>query len=259
MPRSWATRPRLPRRSRRCSTPARPICGRQSSPSATTATDRARAPARCCKTSLVREHGVTDACCAPGRPHDPDVPAALGVDSTLSTPGTAPATLVYLPGGLFGMGDDSVWAYSDDGEGPVHEVEVRPLLGRRLHGQQRPLRRVRRRHRPSHRRRAVRVVVRVRRVPARRLPRHRAVGNAPWWRQVYGADWRHPEGPHSDLDGRADHPVVHVSWNDAARVLRVDGHPPADRGGVGVRGARRPRAAPRSRGATTSSPTASTA
>ncbi len=31
-----------------------------------------------------------------------------------------------------------------------------------------------------------------------------------------GADWRHPEGPQSDVVGRPDHPVVHVSWHDAA-------------------------------------------
>jgi formylglycine-generating enzyme len=37
----------------------------------------------------------------------------------------------------------------------------------------------------------------------------------PWWVGVRGADWRHPEGPHSDTLGREDHPVVHVSWNDA--------------------------------------------
>jgi formylglycine-generating enzyme required for sulfatase activity len=37
----------------------------------------------------------------------------------------------------------------------------------------------------------------------------------PWWYGVRGADWAHPGGPKSDLDGRDDHPVVHVSWNDA--------------------------------------------
>jgi formylglycine-generating enzyme required for sulfatase activity len=42
-----------------------------------------------------------------------------------------------------------------------------------------------------------------------------SVPYAPWWRQVFGADWSHPEGPQSDLAGRADHPAVHVSWNDA--------------------------------------------
>jgi formylglycine-generating enzyme len=37
----------------------------------------------------------------------------------------------------------------------------------------------------------------------------------PWWLAVRGADWRHPQGPLSDISDRADHPVVHVSWNDA--------------------------------------------
>ncbi|WP_245160074.1 formylglycine-generating enzyme family protein [Blastococcus sp. CT_GayMR20] len=43
----------------------------------------------------------------------------------------------------------------------------------------------------------------------------RAVVEAPWWRQVHGATWLHPEGPASHVDGRSDHPVVHVSWIDA--------------------------------------------
>ena len=37
-----------------------------------------------------------------------------------------------------------------------------------------------------------------------------------WWRWMPGADWRHPEGPVSTIDGRENHPVVHVSWDDAA-------------------------------------------
>ena len=36
-----------------------------------------------------------------------------------------------------------------------------------------------------------------------------------WWEFRRGACWRHPEGPGSTLDGRAEHPVVHVSWRDA--------------------------------------------
>ncbi|MBI3359702.1 MAG: SUMF1/EgtB/PvdO family nonheme iron enzyme [Chloroflexi bacterium] len=35
------------------------------------------------------------------------------------------------------------------------------------------------------------------------------------WEQTAGADWQHPRGPGTSLDGLADHPVVHVSWHDA--------------------------------------------
>jgi len=48
------------------------------------------------------------------------------------------------------------------------------------------------------------------------FPETRGVQSAPWWRQVMGASWQRPEGPQSNLAGRAEHPVVHVSWNDAA-------------------------------------------
>lgn len=36
-----------------------------------------------------------------------------------------------------------------------------------------------------------------------------------WWQFVPGADWRHPQGPGSDLADREDHPVVHVCHSDA--------------------------------------------
>jgi formylglycine-generating enzyme len=36
------------------------------------------------------------------------------------------------------------------------------------------------------------------------------------WEETQGADWRHPHGPGSSLDGLEQHPVVQVSWNDAA-------------------------------------------
>jgi sulfatase modifying factor 1 len=44
-----------------------------------------------------------------------------------------------------------------------------------------------------------------------------------WWRYEHGANWRHPEGPGSDLTGREDHPVVHVAYEDAAAYARWAG------------------------------------
>jgi formylglycine-generating enzyme required for sulfatase activity len=38
---------------------------------------------------------------------------------------------------------------------------------------------------------------------------------AAWWRWVPGANWRNPEGPSSNLQGRENHPVVHVCFDDA--------------------------------------------
>ena len=35
-----------------------------------------------------------------------------------------------------------------------------------------------------------------------------------WWQWVTGADWKHPDGPDSDLQGRDRHPVLHVAWPD---------------------------------------------
>lgn len=46
-------------------------------------------------------------------------------------------------------------------------------------------------------------------------PPLRSVPQAPWWRQVFGAEWRKPEGFDSTVADRPDHPVVHVSWHDA--------------------------------------------
>ena len=44
-----------------------------------------------------------------------------------------------------------------------------------------------------------------------------------WWRRVDGADWRHINGPRSADDWHPDHPVVHVSWNDAKAFAKWAG------------------------------------
>ena len=44
-----------------------------------------------------------------------------------------------------------------------------------------------------------------------------------WWRYEKGANWRHPEGPGSDLQGRDNHPVVHVAYDDAVAYAKWAG------------------------------------
>jgi sulfatase modifying factor 1 len=55
------------------------------------------------------------------------------------------------------------------------------------------------------------------------------VANTPWWTRIDGATWKEPEGPGSSIDGRLDHPVTHVSWNDAmAFAAWVGGRLPSE-------------------------------
>ena len=41
-----------------------------------------------------------------------------------------------------------------------------------------------------------------------------------WWTMSRGADWRHPEGPQSSIKGKENHPVVHISWDDATAYAK---------------------------------------
>ena len=44
-----------------------------------------------------------------------------------------------------------------------------------------------------------------------------------WWQYKRGADWRHPYGPDSSIDGLEQHPVVHVTFGDAEAFARWEG------------------------------------
>ncbi|YBV96645.1 formylglycine-generating enzyme family protein [Phyllobacteriaceae bacterium JZ32] len=49
------------------------------------------------------------------------------------------------------------------------------------------------------------------------------VVDTPWWMKVAGANWKHPFGPGSSIEGLEDHPVTHVSWNDAVTFAKWAG------------------------------------
>jgi formylglycine-generating enzyme len=129
--------------------------------------------------------------------------------------GVVAADFVRLEGGALVMGTDGQYGYGEDGEGPAHEVRVSPFSISRFAVTSAQF--------------AAFVQATGYRTEAQSFgwsfvfapflpedfPATRAVVGAPWWRQVEGADWAHPEDPRSTIEDRADHPVVHVSWNDA--------------------------------------------
>ncbi len=58
-----------------------------------------------------------------------------------------------------------------------------------------------------------------------RAPKHQVSLNNhyQWWQYVPGANWRHPEGPSSNIKNRMNHPVVHVAWQDAMAYAKWAG------------------------------------
>ncbi len=170
--------------------------------------------------------GHDRSCCAPSARS----PQAIALQSPgrLTTGGRSPSwgggihgslakhPDVVVPGGAFLMGDPFGEGYRSDGETPVHEVQVDSFrmdatavtnkmfdtfvqsTGHRTEAE-------------VYGTSAVFHLL----VKAPQSDILSRVAGAPWWLDVRGADWAHPAGPSSHWSHVPDHPVVHVSWNDA--------------------------------------------
>ena len=134
--------------------------------------------------------------------------------------------LVALDGGTFLMGTDDAEGFPADGEGPVRQVRLSAFKISR--------------YAVSNRQFGEFVndsgyVTEGERIGwcfvfhllvsklAHKRGHVREVPGLPWWRAVEGACWHRPEGKGSSIRDRMDHPVVHISWNDAQAFCRWSG------------------------------------
>ncbi len=152
-------------------------------------------------------------CCSPGRLGGASTAAALPLAA--ERPGEDGAGMALIPSGPFRYGCDRNEGPPGDGEGPSRLVEVDAFLIDCCAVTNARFRRFVD---------ATAYVSEAERlgwsfVFAGLLPDNfadtKGVEGAPWWRQVFGAAWHQPEGPHSNIVGREGDPVVQVSHNDA--------------------------------------------
>ena len=131
--------------------------------------------------------------------------------------------MIRIAGGTYRMGNHVGDGYEADGETPVHPVQVNSFemspgtVTNALFGEFVAATRYR-----TEAERYGWSFVFGGFIPER-FPPTRGVVDAPWWRQVFGATWAHPEGPRSDIASRGNHPVTHVSWNDAQAFCQWSG------------------------------------
>lgn len=164
-------------------------------------------------------------CCTPRREQASaagtgDEPSFVSVDEKGSAEG-----MLLLGETTFLMGTDADQGFSADGEGPVREVHLDPFYIDKTAVTNADFRAfVKETNYKTEAERFGWSFVFQSFLPAKiqkkNLP---SPGDTPWWKGVEGARWDQPEGPGSHIRERLDHPVVHVSWNDAIAYCKWAG------------------------------------
>lgn len=155
-------------------------------------------------------------CNAPGREQFVEIGGPRPPLFSASGAGRHSVAQAEIPAGAFTMGDSSADGNRGDGETPQHRVDVSAFridatavtnddFARFVNETG---------FRTDAERWGFSAVFHL----ALAAPEEDVIGSAagtPWWLGVRGADWAHPGGRSSSIERLGNHPVVHVSWNDA--------------------------------------------
>lgn len=125
--------------------------------------------------------------------------------------------MIYLQGGTFLMGTDDRDGFPADGEGPVREVALDPFWVDPTTVTNAEFKKFidETHYKTDAERYGWSFVFYGLLSEAMRNTHPQVAAQTPWWCAIPGATWDHPEGKDSEVIERMDHPVVHVSWNDA--------------------------------------------
>jgi formylglycine-generating enzyme len=166
--------------------------------------------------------GKLGSCCAPGRePTTTVVPSEFRRVAAGATDG-----MKLIPGGTFLMGNERDYGFPADGEGPVHQVSLKPFwIDACAVTNEQFSAFVNAAGFKTDSERIGWSFVFFGHLSEKQLARsvRAVVQGTEWWCRVDGATWRHPEGPGTNIKQRWQHPVVHVSWNDARAYCEWSG------------------------------------
>jgi formylglycine-generating enzyme len=154
----------------------------------------------------------TNPCCCAGHASSTPVENNISVKTNVSI-----QNMVKLEGGRFLMGTDDKDGFPKDGEGPVREVTLAPFyIDATTVTNQQFAEFIESTGYQTDAEKFGWSFVFYELLPEelKQTDLQRS-SQAPWWCVVESAKWSQPEGKDSDIKNRMDHPVVHVSWNDA--------------------------------------------
>lgn len=160
-------------------------------------------------------------CCTVSRASSPVERTAVSfANKKVSTEG-----MIHLSGGNFMMGTDDKEGFPADGEGPVREITLDSFyIDATTVTNENFKDFIEDTHYKTDAERFGWSFVFYGLLPEVILQSHPQVAaHAPWWCAINGATWDHPEGKESNLLEKMDHPVVHVSWNDAMAYCQWSG------------------------------------